>query len=931
MTGRRLGKGGLIDRGRPLSFRFDGREIQGFAGDTLASALVASGVGVVARSFKYHRPRGLWANWAEDPNALFDVALDGVTRPNVHGATTVLEDGMELRSVNAWPSVRRDLKAGLDLFHRFLPAGFYYKAFMWPDWHLFEPSIRRMAGMGRVEPGEPGTPALNRHDRCDLLVVGGGLAGLTAARAAAEAGQDVVLVEDHPVAGGALHGFGGTVDGLTGAEWAAAQIAAIRAAGGRVMCATTATGIYDHRLVTLVTAAPFAQAPRLCRMRADRIVLATGAVDRPLVFDGNDRPGVMSPFAALDLLGRQAVLVGSRIALLHPQPEPVAARLEAAGASVSIHDPAAERLRVKGRKAVTGLCVAGCRHGCDTILAAAGSTPLVNLWCHAGGKLDWVEASFVPGEGPEGLSVIGAARGTSDDDAIREEARQAALGAALPPRGRPASGLLPNPLRGRAWVDLQNDVTTDDIALAARENFTSVEHLKRYTTLGMGTDQGRNSNVNGLALMAQHLGRTVPEVGTTKFRPPYVPVPLELYGGTRTGALNHAPKRLVLEPQHRALDAALGEYGGWLRPAWYARTEHAGRADEAVAREVLRTRQVAGILDASPLGKIEVMGPDAGAFLNFVYYNTMATLEPGRVRYGFMLTERGAVYDDGVLARLGPDHFVVSCSSSHVVGVMQHLEAWRQDGHDPDRIHVHDATQAWATVTVTGPRARDIVSDLGVGVDLRACAFPHMAIREGRFRSAPARVSRVSFTGELSFEISVPLDRARILWSAALAVGAPMGSGPLGMEALSILRAEKGFVIIGQDTTGDTMPHDLGFAGPRDRKTEPYVGDHGLQMEVARDPDRLQLVGLQVLDHAPKLARGAHLVRGAASGRPVSEGYVTSSYDSPTLLRPIALALLARGHTRMGEAVTVWHMGELRTARVVPACAIDPEGGRMNA
>lgn len=934
MNGRRLPSGGLIDRTRPLEFHFDGQRLRGFAGDTLASAFLAAGIHIVGRSFKYHRPRGLWGSWADDPNAIFDVVQDAITRPNMHGATTMLEAGMHVRSVNAWPSARHDLKAVLDRFNRFLTAGFYYKTFMWPDWHLFEPAIRRMAGLGRVLPGDSTEGfALQTHDRCELLVVGGGAAGLAAARAAAEAGIDTVLVEDHPVAGGSLHGSAERVEGRSFSDWVDEQLSGIAAAGGRVMTATTATGVYDHGLVSLVTAAGFAARPRFCRMRAERMILATGAVDRPLVFEHNDRPGVMSPAAALDFLGRQAVLAGNRVALLTPGAERVAARLEAAGAEVSIFDHNAASIRARGGKRVEAIELDGERHGCDAILAASGQAPLVHLWCHAGGKLDWdaTRAAFLPAEGPRAMTAVGALRGTDDLDAALEEAVLAARGAALPPRGTGQAGVLPRGGTGRRWVDFQNDVTTKDVALAARENYASVEHLKRYTTLGMATDQGRSSNVNGLALLAESLGRAVPEVGTTRFRPPYVPVAIDAYRGTRTGRLNRAPKRLALEGAHRMLDAALGEYGGWLRPAWYGRREFSGREDVAIRSEAIRARQTGGIADASPLGKIEVLGPDAEAFVDFVYYNTMRTLKPGDIRYGFMLTERGAVYDDGVLARLDENRFIVSCSSSHVDGVLASLEAWRQDGNDPDRVFIHDVTQNWVTVTVCGPLSREIVARLDLGLDLNPEAFQHMSIREASFDGSPARVARVSFTGDLSYEVSVPSSNASALWWRVLDAGAPLGAGPLGMEAQAILRAEKGYVIIGKDTDGETMPHDLGFGGPRDRKKTAYVGDRGLKMAAACDPDRPQLVGLEVPVGMPPLADGAHVYLTGTDGKKVSEGFVTSSYDSPTLGRPLALALLRRGQERAGEMVKLYHMGEEREARVVAPCVFDPDGQRLDA
>lgn len=932
MTSHRIARGGLIDRARPLQFSFDGRTYQGYEGDTLVSALLANGVRIMGRSFKYHRPRGPWGAWVDDPNAIFNVTLDGAEFPNCPGATTMLRDGMVARSVNAFPSAKFDLKGGLDLLHRWLGAGFYYKTFIWPDWHLFEPMIRRMAGLGAVSAEViDGYASDQTHDHCEVLIVGGGAAGLAAARAAAESGRDVVLVEDHDQAGGRLYQLD-TVEGQAPQDWVAEQLNAIQAAGGRVMTRTTAFGVFDHRMVGLAQQGPFGTAPRLWRMRADRMVLASGALDRPVTFANNDRPGVMSLDGACEWLARYGVLAGRNIAVLSNNSfaAPAARMLAEAGAEVTEIDPTAGQIRALGGKRLKGIEMAGKRHHADTVLVSGGMTPLVHLWRHAGGKLDWDETTqaFLPGVAPDCMTAIGAANGTFDLDRALAEARAVArneprLDRAGDYRVKP---LWPEPgSKGRQWIDFQHDVTLKDVELAARENYVSVEHLKRYTTLGMASDQGKTSNMAGLAAMAAIQGRPIPEVGTTTFRPPFVPQPIALYSGPHAGQLYHPLKRLALEPLHRAADAALGEYGGWLRPGWYG----AGDPAEHVRDEVVKAREAAGILDASPLGKIEVMGPDAETFVNFIYYNTIKTLKPGHIRYGFMLTERGNVMDDGVIARLSANRFLISCSSSHTDHVRAHLETWRQDGNDPDRVFIHDLTQQSSTITVTGPKARDIVAALDMPLDLSDEAFSHMTLRESVFDSTPVRIARVSFTGDLSFEISIRSSRAADLWRALCAAGESVGAGPIGIEALSVLRAEKGFLIIGKDTEGETMPHDLGFTIPRQKKKTAFVGDRSLHMEVANSNDRRQLVGFRVDPGAPPLPTGAHLV--GHGDTPRSQGYVTSSYDSPTLGHPIALGLLERGADRIGERVTVWHLGQRYSATVCAPCFFDPEGERLNA
>ena len=918
MSSFRTTSGGLIDRSKPLAFTFDGRSYSGFQGDTLASALLANGVRVLGRSFKYHRPRGVWGAWFDDPNAIFDVTLNGVTIPNCPATTTPLIDGMQARAVNAFPSAKHDIKGLLDRFHALMPAGFYYKTFIWPNWHLFEGMIRNMAGLGRLD-GEliKGYQSAQHHDRCDLLVVGGGGAGLAAARAAAEAGQNVLLIDDHPELGGGLFRRALPVEGQAPADWITDQQSAILAAGGRILTNTTAFGVFDHNMVGLAQDHGFAIAPSLWRIRARRILMATGALERPITFANNDRPGVMGLDGALEYLARYGVAAGREIALLSNNGFANTARplLENAGCKVQLLDARQGPTTARG-KILRAVDHNGQRIPSDTLLVSGGRTPVVHLWRHAGGKLDWDEtiSAFVPGKAPQNMNAAGAANGTYDLNDALHEARALALGTPAPAPKTPMQIPLLQPdtdSKARQWIDLQHDVTLKDIKLAARENYASVEHLKRYTTLGMASDQGKTANMAGLAAMAQLQGQSIPETGTTTFRPPFVPVPLELYHGARRGQLFNPLKRLPLENHHRNAGAALGEYGGWLRPSWYTDT----------SAEIRMARASVGLLDASPLGKIEVMGPDAEKFLNFIYYNTIATLKPGHIRYGFMLTEGGIVFDDGVVARLDRNRFVVSCSSSHVAAVAAHLESWRQDGHDPDRVFIHDTTANWATITLTGPKAPTVIQALELGVN--PANFPHMTWQAGRFNNTPLRVSRVSFTGDASFEITLPVTQAGAFWGAAHTLAQQQGGGPIGIEAVSVMRAEKGFIIIGKDTDGETMPHDLGFAIPRLKKTAAFVGDRSLHSDTANRPDRRQLVGLSSNTLLPT---GAHLVAGKRS-----IGTVTSSYHSPTLNQPIALALLDNGAARHGENVTVWHMDSETPATVTAPCFLDPLGDRLHA
>ena len=962
MSGSRLGKGGTeIDRTSPLSFTFDGSRIDGFAGDTIASALLAAGRKIVGRSFKYHRPRGIWGAGVEEPNALMDITAATGRMPNARATTERALEGLAVRSVNASPSAGADRNAFLDRLARFIPAAFYYKTFMWPDWHLFEPRIRAMAGLGVVDPEWKALGAgdqVNHH--CDVLVVGAGPAGLAAAARAASAGHSVMLVDDQFRPGGSLRHRAAEIDGMTGLQWADGVVSGIRQAGGLVLAETTAFGIYDHNLVALGERHGGGRPDTLWRVRPRRIVLATGAIERPLPFANNDLPCILSADAALQYLARHGVLVGRRVVVAtnNGSAFEVAAAMAANGAEVMLVDcrpaagadaPAGVRLlagrsvaAATGRGAVEAIMLDdGTRLPADCVLVSGGWTPSVHLFSQAKGKLEWREdlAAFVPGSPVEGIGTAGALAGSTSlaqalASVVPALGEFGAAQAALPRSTGPEAdagvfGVWPKPnAKGRVWIDYQNDVTAKDVELAARENFVSVEHLKRYTTLGMATDQGKTSNLNGLALLAAITDRKIAEVGTTTYRPPFTPVPFPSFAGRRRGSLLAPVRRLPLENLHRAEGAVFQEYGGWLRPAHYGGRE--GDAQAAIQDEALRARQSVTLFDGSTLGKIEVMGPKAAEFVDFIYYNTMSTLKPGRCRYGFMLSENGVVFDDGILVRLDENRFVVSCSSSHVAAVHARLEEWRQDRFGREAVHIHDATAQYATLAVSGPDAGKLVEALNLDAALDDGSLPHMAIAHGRFEGEEVRIARVSFTGERSYELSIRADAAERLWRRLKQAGEAFGAVTIGLEALMILRAEKGYIVIGKDTDGATMPHDLGVGGPRLKRSGEFVGRRSLFTEEGERGDRKQLVGLSVAEGEPPLATGAHGVERQGVGKR-SLGYVTSSYHSPTLGRPIALALIERGAERHGEMIDVQHLGIVRRAVITSPCALDPAGDRLHA
>ena len=893
MSGYRLPCGGQIDRARPFSFSFDGRAYAGFEGDTLASALLANGVDVVGRSFKYHRPRGLFGAGAEEPNAVVQLESGSRLSPNRVATEIPLYDGLVARSVNAWPSLDFDLYAVNDRLSQVLPAGFYYKTFMWPHWHLFEGAIRNAAGLGTA----PTFPDLDRYQHrfayCDVLVVGAGPAGLSAAREAADGGAKVLLVEAEPQLGGS-------------ALWAQRgpdlerEIADLKAlAKLTILTRTTAFGYYDHNLVAAVEHR--ATGERLWKIRADEVVVATGALERPLVFPGNDVPGVMLASAVQRYAhgfgvaaGQRAVLFGNNDGLADYEAQFAAAGIEVAAVLDSRRGEAV--LGVSGRKRVRAVRTNQGDIACDLLAVSGGWSPVVHLFSQSGGSIGFCEKRqmFVPDRSVQAVRCVGGAAGDFDLDT------------------RPWY----SEADGKAFVDLANDVTAADVRLAARENYASVEHLKRYTTLGMGPDQGKTSNVNGLMLMGDATGRAPGEVGTTRFRPPYTPVSFGAIAGARTGELVRPRKFLPAHRWHEGRGAVFEDYG-WQRPEAYPQPGES--IDTAAQREARAVRAGVGLFDGSPLGKIEVWGRDAGRFLDFIYVGTVSTLRPGRIRYGLMLDENGIIIDDGVTIRLAQDRFLLHTTSAGAERISAMLDEWLQCEFPDWDVCVLDRTLQWGTLTLSGPQAVPAARSLGLPLD----DLPHMRFREARLGDVPARIARVSYTGEPTLEISVPARYTTALLDTAAALP---GAVPYGIAALEMLRIEKGYVHVGADTDGTTTPDDIGMGDAIARKASDFVGRRSLLRPAEAGNDRFQLVGLE---SAEVLTIGAHVMEAkAAPSR--SGGFVTSACYSPTLDRPVALARLRNGRARMGEIVRLFDLGRTCEARIVPPCFVDPEGARLH-
>ncbi len=953
MSGYRLPapQGAWIDRTRPLRLHFNGRGVPGFAGDTLASALLAQGLVHVGRSFKLHRPRGIFSCGVEEPTGLVDVGEGAARTPNTRATDMAAVDGLQAVTGNAWPSLGLDLAALSSRFAALLPAGFYYKTFMWPHWHVFEPLIRRMAGLGVAADG----PDADRYDQVSrqvqVLVVGAGAAGVQAALAAAQAGQQVLLAE------GAAQLEPATV----------ARLPELAQAGVELLKGCTVFGLYDHRLAVAVQAVSGAVRERLWQIRAGRIILATGAFERPMLFPDNDRPGVMLAGAVLRYATHYGVACGRRVVVatacdsgyeaargLVSVGVHVAAIVDHRTVSNMEAPPGVPVLRgsaivaVRGRRAVKGVVVAA--HGggalqrleADCIACSGGWTPAVHLHSMAGGTLRWVDdaAMFVPDRVAPGIELVGACAGVFDKAQARAHAAAVGRGNVepAPVGGLGAVAVNSSPSAaalaalsasrrqpGKVFVDLQNDVTADDVALAARENYRSVEHLKRYTTLGMATDQGKTSNVNALVLMGQHTARSPGEVGTTRFRPPFKPVTLGALAAGRTGARCKPLKRMPGHAWHEAHAPVWEEFGGWHRPAAY---RQAGESlNDAAEREALHVRNHVGLFEASPLGKIELYGPDAASFLDLMYVGTMSTLAVGQARYGLLLREDGVIFDDGIVARLGEQHYWVNTTSGGAERVALAFEEWLQCEYVQHRVLVTPVTSAWGNVTVAGPQAWALLQAAGFDAALAPTAMRHMTCREVNHGGVVMRVLRASFSGELGYEINVPARHTQAMLQQLWQAGQPLGVRPYGVEALMILRMEKGYLHLGADTDGTTMPQDVGLAGSIERKKANFVGRRSLVRPAGTDPHRLQLVGVLPVDRQTRLPVGAHLSLQAPPTH--AHGYVTSSAYSPALGQPIALAMLRRGRQRLGERLQAWHLGRAIEVEVVKTPFFDEAGQKM--
>jgi sarcosine oxidase subunit alpha len=1003
----RLAQGGrLLNKNRPLRFTFNGKHYKGYEGDTLASALLANDQMLVGRSFKYHRPRGIVASGAEEPNALVGLGKGAQFEPNQRVTTTELFDGLVCESQNHWPSLEFDVGVINNYVARFLPAGFYYKTFMAPRaaWkHLFEPIVRQSAGLGKVPKDRDADTYEHFYAHVDVVIIGGGIAGLEAALAAGHAGAKVLLLEQTAHLGGRARVDasidGAQIDGMSVEGWLAEAASALEALPNvDIRLRTMGAGVYDHGYVLgyerLSDHTPLAKGPRhrLWRIRAGQVITATGAIERPLSFAGNDVPGVMLASAVRDYVVNYGVSIGDRTVVVTNNDDAyrTAIALHQAGLIVpAILDARptgggalAEQARALGIRVETGKGIAKVQGGkrvksvsvclqagegaaleeikCDAVAMSGGWSPVVHLWSHCGGKLIWDEAqahfrpdATRPPTGADGAGFVipaGGANGALDMAEVLSNAFEAGLSAAKscgfaagqwdPAQAAPQTEapmlpvwLMPQganaKLRMKSWLDYQNDVKVSDVQLAAREGYESVEHTKRYTTLGMATDQGKLSNINGLAVLSNALDQEIPRTGTTTFRPPYTPISMGAIAGEARGEIFQPLRRTPMHDWHEQNGAYWEPVGHWRRPYCYQR---AGESVEtAVNREILQVRNSVGMLDASTLGKIIVKGPDAGKFLNLMYTNAMAGLKPGKCRYGLMCSENGFLSDDGVVARIDEDTFLCHTTTGGADRIHAHMEEWLQTEWWDMQVYTANVTEQYAQIAVVGPNARKVLEKLG-GMDVSRDALAFMEWADGELAGIPVRVYRISFSGELSYEIAVDAGRGQELWDKIADAGAEFDIMPYGTEALHVLRAEKGFIMIGDETDGTVIPQDLGLDWAISKKKDDFIGKRAQERSHMTDPSRWKLVGLETVD-GTVLPDGAYAVAEGtnANGQRNMQGRVTSTYYSPTLGKGIAMGLVLNGPDRIGEVIDFPKVdGHIVQARICDPVFYDKDGEKQN-
>ena len=999
----RLQSGGRIDRSKSLKFTYNGKSYQGFLGDTLASALLANGIDVIGRSFKYSRPRGIVAAGAEEPNAVMQLGATEATQvPNVRATQQELFDGLVSAATNGWPNVDTDLMGVVGkIGGKMMPPGFYYKTFMFPQslWHTYESVIRKGAGLGRspVENDPDEYDNINQH--CDVMIVGAGPAGLAAAQAAARAGARVIIADEQAEFGGSLLSSKEQLDGKPASEWVSSVVEELAGYKDVMMLPrSTVNGYHDHNFLTIhqrctdhiADKAPAGQVrQRMHRVRAKWVVLATGAHERPLVFGNNDVPGCMVAGAVSTYINRYGVVPGNNLvlmttndyayqtaldwddagrkvaAIVDTRANPSGARVEEARKRGLNIITGSAVIEVQGSKRVTGVSIAPIsadgkqvtgsvtKLSVDTVASSGGWSPVIHLSCHTGSRPVWSDEvyGFLPGPTVQKQLTAGGINGQYDTAAALAQGLEAgqkaisemgltATDVALPSTESVAEGAsmalfhIPHTKGTSAapkqFVDYQNDVTAAGIELACREGYESIEHVKRYTAMGFGTDQGKLGNINGMAIAANVLNQTIPETGTTIFRPNYTPITFGAIAGRNCGALFDPERYTAMHKWHVEHGAKFEDVGQWKRP-WYFPKPGESMQD-ALNRECVATRESIGILDASTLGKIDIQGKGAREFLGRVYTNAWAKLPVGKCRYGLMCGEDGMVFDDGVTSCLGENHFLMTTTSGGAARVLEWLEIYHQTEWPELEVYFNTVTDHWSTMTISGPNSRKLLAEL-TDCDLSNENFSFMDWKQTTVAGVPARVFRISFTGELSYEINVQANYGLHVWEKLFEHGEKYNLTPYGTETMHILRAEKGFIIAGQDTDGSVHPYDLGMGwAVSQNKPFSFIGKRGMAREDCVREDRKQLVGLKTTDPKAVIPEGSQGVFDPKAPIPMPMvGHVTSSYWSENLGHSVAMGFVKGGLSKMGEKVYYpLANGTVIEAEICSPIFLDPKGERQN-
>ena len=993
----RLNKEGLINRNKKISFTFNGKKLFGYEGDTIASALIANGIHLVGRSFKYHRPRGFFGAGVEEPNAKLQVEFNGHSEPNVNATEMELVEGLSATSQNCWPSVNFDIGAINNFLKMFFPAGFYYKTFMWPKsfWYkIYEPFIRKAAGLGVASIEKDKERYEHKFEYCDLLVTGSGPSGLASAYAAAKNGAKVILAEDKPRFGGTLLTDDVSIDNLSGKDWAEKIITELKSMPNvTVKNRSQVFGYYDHNMLVmfervsdhLEKKSKFIPRQRLWYIRAKETILSTGSIERPIVFGNNDTPGIFLSAAAKEYMKVYGVLVGKKpliftnndsayetaLEFKKNNVEPIILDTREEHSSELIDEAKSKGIDIRfshgvivanGYKKVKSAKIGKLNKDknsfekietvdCDCICVSGFWTPSVHLASQSGNKLKYEEKidAFIPDKKKQHETSVGAANGSftleeslkngfENGSNLSAKITDTKTEIAIPNVNEKKYGAhdkfwcmpLPKNENPKRFVDFQNDVSVSDIEIALREGYRSIEHVKRYTTLGMATDQGRTSNLNGLQLVSNIENKIVPEVGHTTFRPPFTPITIGTIVGREVGMEYMPTRKTPMHEWHEKNNAVFVDAGAWKRPRYYKQGNET--LFEASKREAKNVRENVGICDVTTLGKIDIKGPDAAEFLNRVYTNAWMKLPVGKARYGLMLREDGIVMDDGTTTRISENHYHMTTTTAQAANVLSHLEYYLQIVWPELNVNVVSTTEQWAGAAIAGPKSRDMLSKLYPDLDVSNDALPFMGYKEAEFFGVPSRIFRISFSGELAYEINVKSDHGMFMWEKMMEVGKEFGNQPYGTEALSTLRIEMGHVA-GPELDGRTIPSDVSLNGLVSKKKD-FIGKNSLGREAFNVESRQKIVGLIPIDRKSSIPEGSHIVQDQNAKLPNPKlGHVSSSCWSVENNNPFSLAIMKDGKNMIGKkffAVSPLKNKSIEV-EVISSHYVDPEGKRVRS